>query len=124
MTEPFVPKGRLLLVSIAQEIKNRKNVYDATRFAWRVNRKRVESVDLILGCINGVVEDVFVASEWLDATETNFPGIPAIRREGRFGFVGKSADRETRLRYVGKRVPDSLRIGQNPLRYFDEPSTL
>lgn len=123
MADPFIPKGRLLLVSITREITNRDSVYHATRFAWPVNRMRAESVDFILGCVNGIVEDVFVASEWLDATKENFPHIKSGHTGPRLGFEGKRADEATRQHYIGKRVPDSLKIGQNGFRYFDGPAS-
>jgi len=46
--EAFVPKDRLLLVSINKTIKHLP-VYDVTRYAWRVDRARVENLDLSAG---------------------------------------------------------------------------
>jgi hypothetical protein len=49
--ERFVPRHRLLLFSIAKGLKRTDppNTYDATRFAWPVNKTRAENVELVLG---------------------------------------------------------------------------
>jgi hypothetical protein len=111
-TEPLVPKDRLLLVSIADTIEH-LSVYNATRYAWRVNRQRAENADLVLGCVEGVVKGVFVASKWLDAspgeaTERNFPGLVATHTGQRWGFERGPADEASQRNYLGKRVPSSL----------------
>jgi hypothetical protein len=120
-TEPFVPKDRLLLVSIRDTIK-RLSVYDATRYAWPVNRERAENADLVLGCVEGVVKGVFVASKWLDAspgeaTGRNFPGLAATHKGRRWGFGGGPAYEASQRSYLGKRVPNNLAIGQIGFRY-------
>jgi hypothetical protein len=121
MIEAFVPKDRLLLVSINKSIKHLR-VYDATRYAWHVDRAKVENVDLVLGCEKQVVKGVFAVSRWLDAspgdaTETNFPGLKATHEGQRWGFEGREANEADQNHYLGKRVPDSLRIGANGVRY-------
>jgi uncharacterized protein len=122
MSEVFVPKDRLLLVSINKSVK-RLPVYDAARYAWRVDRTRVENVDLMLGCEKQIVKGVFVVSRWLDAspgepTKRNFPGLKATHTGQRWGFEGREANETNRRNYLEKRVPDTLRIGANGLRYF------
>jgi hypothetical protein len=121
MSETFVPKDRLLLVSINKSIKHLP-VYDATRYAWRVDRARVENVDLVLGCEKQIVKGVFVVSRWLDAspgdaTKRNFPGLKATHEGQRWGFEGKEASEADQNNYLGKRVPETLRIGANGVRY-------
>jgi hypothetical protein len=130
-TGSFVPRHRLLLVSIGKYIKKSGlKTYDATRYAWRVNPKRAANVELVLGCNKGVVEGVYVASKWLDAspgeaTRKNFPELAAIatHKNQRWGFVGKEADETSQKIYLGKRVPDRLAIGQAGLRYFDDAAS-
>jgi hypothetical protein len=130
-TDPFIPKHRLLLVSIGKSMeRTRPRAYDAARYAWRVNLKRAENVELVLGCNKDVVVGVYVASKWLDAspgeaTQKNFPELAAIatHKNQRWGFVGKEADDVTKKIYFGKRVPKHLTIGQAGLRYFDDLSS-
>jgi hypothetical protein len=126
-TDVFVPgdEDRLLLFSIGKGLEERPDPLDATRYAWPVNLERAESASLILGCVDGVVKGVFVADVWLDAspgeeTEKNFPGFRYTHTNRRFGFKGKEADNTSQSRYLGKRVPESLTIGQNGFRYSYE----
>jgi len=126
MSEEFVPRDRLLLVSISKTIKT-LSVYDATRYAWPVDRRRAEEVDYVLGCDRGIVKGVFVADRWLDAspeaTERNFPGFKATHKGRRWGFEGKEADETAQRKYLEKRVPNRLAIGQTGFRYFDDLAT-
>jgi uncharacterized protein len=128
--DEFIPKHSLLLVSVNQGIKDR-NLFDAARYAWPLNPARAERIELVLACNRGIVEGVFVPIEWLDAspgeqTKANFsdllvanPGfIPTHSdKRQRLGFRGTEADEETKRHYVGRRVPDTLKIGQNGFRY-------
>jgi uncharacterized protein len=66
----------------------------------------------------------FKASEWLDATADNFPGLARDgygSREGRYGFKGEVAPDEIRRLYEQKRVPESQRKrgASNPIRYWN-----
>lgn len=121
----FVAEDRLLLVSVAKTIEQ-NSVYDAARYAWPVNRHRVEtSIDFVLACVGGVVKGVFVPTQWLDAspgepTRTNFPGFIAAHKGRRLGFVGYEANEDALRRYLEKRVPQGLRIGQKGFRYSEE----
>jgi len=131
--EEFVPKHRLLLVSVNNGIEDRRLLYDAARYAWPVNRARAERIEFVLACIHGIVKGVFVPTEWLKAspgkdTEENFSDlltanpsfIPAHSDEPqRFGFRGTEADEDTKRQFVGKRVPERLKIGQKGFRYWD-----
>ena len=118
--EPFVPRDRLLLVSIAETIGKTKSVYDAARFAWPVNVDRARNVDLVLACMKGIVKGVFVPRHWMEATKKNFPDLVATHRDLRWGFEGVEADQSIRANYLEKRVPDNITIGQIGFRYFDD----
>lgn len=92
-------------------------LYDATRFAWRLDRDRVEGVHLVFAVIQGLIVGAFIPERWLDATEANFPGLGAA--PGRLGFVGKDAPQAIADYYVGKRIPDEYRKqgAANPVKY-------
>jgi hypothetical protein len=119
----FVPRHRLLLFSIAKGLTINPSTYDATRFAWRVNRPRAENVELALGCVNGIVKGVFVPQRRMEATKENFPSLVATHKSLRWGFEGVEADDATKAYYLGKRVPENLTIGQNGFRYFDDQAS-
>ncbi len=91
--------------------------YEAARFAWKVDRRRVEQAEVILAHRHGLIIGAFIAYAWLDATPANFPG----RKEapGRLGFVGGDASPAISRLYVGKRVPDEYRKrgAANPVKY-------
>src|SRR5437588_2170906 len=101
--EPFVPRDRLLLVSIAKAIKKTESIYDAARFAWPVDIGRVRNVDLVLACVEGTVTGVFVPRRWMEATTKNFPDLIATHRgRPRWGFEGVEADQAIQATYLGK----------------------
>jgi hypothetical protein len=56
--EPFVPRDRLLLVSTAKTIGKTKSIYDAARFAWPLSVDRARNVELVLACVEGIVNGV------------------------------------------------------------------
>ena len=76
--ERFVPRHWLLLFSIAKGLTRNPKTYDATRFAWRVSKTRAESVEVVLGCVGGIVKGVFLPNRhWMEATKENFPELVA-----------------------------------------------
>lgn len=107
--EPAVFHHTALLISVNRSVAER-SLYDATRYAWKIDIKKAKKAEVILATTQGLIVGAFVADDWLEATAANFPG----RAEGdgvpgRFGFVGKEAPDHIKKLYVGKRVPDSYR---------------
>ena len=92
-------------------------LYEATRYAWKIDVKKAKQAEVILPTREGLIVGAFVATEWLEATRENFPGHEPV--PGRFGFVGTEAPESMRDLYVGKRVPDEMRKpgSANPIRY-------
>ena len=93
------------------------DIYEAVRYAWRLDVNKARTSDFVLAIQQGLVIGVFVPQKWLEATNRNFPG-----REdcpGRWGFVGKEAPDEIKKLYLGTRLPDSMRKkgAANPVRY-------
>lgn len=116
--DPAVFKHKALLININRTAAER-STYEATRFAWKISRKRAKEAEVILATFRGMIVDAFVADEWLDATLEHFPGRADATSPGRLGFVGRQAPPEIRALYVGKRVPDSFRKqgAANPIKY-------
>jgi len=107
-----------VIININKSEEERASVYEAVRYAWRLNPKKAKKADIVLAVRYGLVKGVFVATEWLPATTGNFPGTLSDR-EGRWGFVGHEASGDIKDVYFRKRIPDSLR-GKgmaNPVRY-------
>ncbi len=114
--DEFEVREPLLLVSIAQTYRDGADVYEAARFAWKLDVGRAEQYALVLAHSDGIVRGAFRPERWMQATSENFPG--RGDEPDRWGFVGRDAEPEVADYYVGKRVPDDLR-GQTPVRYCD-----
>lgn len=116
-----------ILLSIGKALQDGRSIYDAARFAWRVDLERVQRYKLALAHAAGIVVGAFRPTQWLPATNKNFPGkelriSPKDDRincmPGRYGFVGKPAEDVWDL-YVNKRVPGDFLGGQAPVRYCE-----
>ena len=107
---------KTLLISVNRSALE-SSLYDATRYAWRLNKSKAESADVILATVQGLIVGAFVAEKWLEATATNFPGRETA--EGRFGFYGTEAPIEMQKLYLRKRIPDQFRKkgASNPIKY-------
>ena len=97
----FDPNHRLLIIKIRPEtVDERGGVYEAVRWAWRLNKERAESIDYVLAIEEGVCEGVFVADRRIEIAA------PDGRR---LKFEGRPAPSDVRGRYRGKRIPASMR---------------
>lgn len=115
--EPAVFKHKALLISVNKSAAER-SLYEATRFAWRISRKRAEQAEVILPTVQGLIVGAFVADHWLPATKANFPAL-SEDAPGRLGFEGHEANQAIQRLYVSKRVPDKMRKrgNANPILY-------
>ena len=110
---------KALLISINRTAAER-SIYDATRYAWKLDKKKATQAELVLATVQGLIVAAFVPREWLEATEANFPGrADPGGAPGRLGFVGEEAPEGLRMLYVRKRVPDEYRKrgAANPIKY-------
>lgn len=117
--EPAEFKHKALLISVNRTAEER-SLYDATRYAWKLDKRRAKQAEVILATMKGLVVGAFIAHEWLEATAENFPGrAEGEGAPGRFGFIGEEAPAEIWKLYVGKRVPDEYRKrgAANPIKY-------
>ena len=96
---------KIIAISINDTVGIKSN-YDAVRHAWRISVKRAEQADFVFATSQGVCKDVFVVEKWLPSNEHNFPGFPVV--EGRYGFVGKQANKEILDLYLNKRLPSNM----------------
>ena len=114
----------LVLLSIAVSFHEGCDVYEAVRYAWRVDVEKIKRYKLVLAHVRGSVKGAFRPTQWLKATVENFPpknDAPGRRKNdmpGRYGFVGERADAAVWNLYVGKRVPARY-LGQIPVRYCE-----
>jgi hypothetical protein len=109
-------QDKALMISVNRTAAER-SLYEATRFAWKIDPNKARRADVVLSTLQGLIVGAFVAEEWLPAMTENFP-----EREdepGRYGFIGVEASEDLKQRYVGKRVPDEYRKpgAANPIKY-------
>ena len=103
--DEFKPQHRLLVIKLSHSIETR-NLKDAVRAAWRINVKRAESAELVLGVVNGVCVVVLQAKDkkWIPATKANFAFLPEDRA-GRYGFEAVDVSVHIARLYLGKKLP-------------------
>ena len=94
-----------------------EDLYEATRYAWRINIKKARQAEVILSIHLGIIVGAFIAEKWLPATKEYFPMYPPV--SNRYGFVGKPANNEISKNYLGKKMPEIYRKkgAANPIRY-------
>ena len=109
---------KVILININASFAEEKSVYDAVRFAWRINVNKAQQADYILAVSKGVIRGVFIAQEWKPAIKDNFPEYDKDV-ENRYGFKGADAPVDTQQKYLGKRIPDSYRKkgAASPIKY-------
>lgn len=107
---------KVLLISVNRSALD-SSLYEATRYAWRLSKKKASEAEIILATVQGLIVGAFIAEKWLEAQTVNFPGREPV--EGRYGFVGYEASVELQQQYVGKRTPDEFRKkgASNPIKY-------
>ncbi len=107
---------KALLINVNRSTTD-NSLYNATRFAWKIDKSRAEQADVILAVSQGIIRGAFIADEWLPATSKNFPGRESVL--GRYGFIGQKAGINIEKLYIGKRIPDKYRKhgAANPIKY-------
>jgi hypothetical protein len=110
-------RHKVLMINVNRTVLESKDVYEAVRYAWKLNAAKARKAEVILAVQQGLIIGAFVASDWLPATSQNFPGREDI--SGRWGFVGHQASESAQKTYVGKRMPEKFRKkgAANPVRY-------
>lgn len=111
---------KLIMININKSISE-KDIYNAVRFAWKANIDRARKADYVLAVAQGVIEGVFVANEWMEATIENFSAFNTDS-VGRIGFYGEEAPQEIKNLYLKKLIPKGYRKrgASNPIRYTYE----
>jgi hypothetical protein len=114
-----VPEEKLILICITRSLAEGRDVYNATRGVWKVNRDRVSDYRLVLGHDRGRVVGAFRPEKWLEASTSNFDWLNEDI-QGRWGFEGGPAEARTQEIYIGKSVPNEYRAkgAASPIRYI------
>ncbi len=106
-----------ILISVNRSALAESSLYEATRYAWKINPSKARKAEVVLATVQGIIKGAFIADEWLEATAANFPGRQDV--PGRYGFNGREASDNMQNLYVGKRTPDEYRKrgAANPIKY-------
>jgi hypothetical protein len=84
----------------------RENLYEMARKYWVMKLERAEKATHVLAIINGIVEAVYIPTEWKYSEE----------RIGRCEFIGYE---EYDSDYIGKNVNRFYGKSQNPVKYIN-----
>jgi uncharacterized protein len=116
--EPAAFEHKALLINVNRTAVEATSLYEATRYAWKISRKKAMQAEVVLATVQGRIVGAFVADEWMEATPENFPERDDAA-PGRLGFKGHEAPPHLKELYVGKRVPDEFRKrgAANPIKY-------
>lgn len=115
----LIPAHNLLVVSISKSVSEKADIYNAARYAWRLNVARARQADYVIAHKSGEVIGVFEVDEWLNATDVAFKGM-GDADESRWGFHGRVAPSEVLMQYFGKQLPEGFikRGASNPVRFI------
>lgn len=107
---------RVVMLTV-DKLAAEESLYNATRFAWRIDVAKALKAEYVLPVVAGVIRGAFVAERWLSATAENFPDKTPL--PGRYGFEGRFAPPEIIEHYAFKRIPPEFRKRgmANPVKY-------
>lgn len=92
------PEFEYILVKTSENtIKQRGNLYEATRYAWKLNFERARKYKYVFSVINGIVQEIYDVSEWRVIKQGDYCG--------RLEFFGEPADRKIADQFIGKHIP-------------------
>lgn len=90
-----------------------EELYEATRKAWVLNKKRAETVDYVFSINQGTIVEIYKPTEWFEVKENDTD-------TSRMGFCGKVAEGSIRDKYIGKSVKHYFKQGEaNPCKYIN-----
>ena len=95
----FDPTHKLLVIKVKRETIEERRLYDAVRWAWKIDRKRAGKADYVLAVVDGICQGVFVVDAWQASEE-----VP-----GRHEFRGREVEGPVSTIYKGRRIPDRMR---------------
>lgn len=106
------PPHRLLYIKVkAQTVVDRGSLYEAVRWAWRLDPARAEAADWVVAVVEGICCGMYEVHRWE----------PSQRNPGRYEFIGRELDDqgEVARQYIGKPIPARYRRRgvANPILY-------
>ena len=97
-------------------------LYEATRGVWALSARRARRAEYVFAVTDQLVREVYRPDRWEPAGSTpySFRSQEAMRRYGRWEFVGRLAEVEIRERYLGMSLAHMFLPGAaNPIMYVN-----
>ncbi|MFI3268631.1 MAG: excinuclease ABC [Rikenellaceae bacterium] len=103
-------KHKLISVNINRATRERKEIYEATRKAWKVSPRRANKADYVLSERYGVIVAVYKIDDkgWVKSFQDE-------KGRWRYEFSGEAVEDSE---YIGKRIKKGKGYA-NPIRYFN-----
>lgn len=121
----LVPEHNLLILSVNKSVTSGAEIYNAARYAWKIDVNRALQTEYVLAHQSGRVVGVFEVEEWLPANDKEFESFESAD-PSRWGFIGRVAQSEILMKYFNKQLPEGFlkRGAANPVRFIfmDDPS--
>lgn len=95
---PFNPKYIIIKVK-DYWLSQRKDRYECTRSAWRLNPEQAKKYPYVLSVTGGIVCEVYKVKEWHYCEGSS----------GRAEFTGEIAEKQVNDLFVGKKIPEKYR---------------
>jgi len=94
------------------QTKSNISIYEATKQAWVINKKRLPSIQYVLSEFQGIIVGVFKVNNWYQVETNN------NKLNNRWGFNGEEATDEIKKIYMNKSIAHTKKRGAaNPIRY-------
>lgn len=105
----------VIIKTTENRVQERGNLYEATRFAWKVG-ERIERYRYVFSVINKIVREVYVVDCWHK--------IENGKDKGRYEFFGNEAKDPIFRDFIGKTIPEYYRaVGMaSPVLYKKSPT--
>ena len=110
-------KHKFILININRTINDR-DIYDAVRFAWKLDVDRAKKAEYVLAIEKGIIVGIYKPLTWHLARKQYFPEFENHTNK-RYGFIGEEVDDDLQSMYLRKRIPEQYRKkgASNPVKY-------
>ncbi|MGY4386557.1 hypothetical protein ACVWYN_003612 [Pedobacter sp. UYP24] len=108
---------KMILININRTVNDR-DVYDAVRYAWKLDVERAQKAEYVLALEKGIIVGVYKPLKWHLARKQYFPEFENHNNK-RYGFIGENAEDDLQNMYLRKRIPEEYRKkgASNPIKY-------
>ena len=126
LTKADLQPFRVVFVNISRQYRENltsNELYDATRWAWRVNGNRANRCQYVFAVHGNTVVGIFANPIWervdAQAIEDVLPPIPDVNRGIRWFFTCNNKAQFCNSKLIGKQLAADVyrQVAQNPIQY-------